>query len=284
MFGKTIDYHILKPLTHQGNIATEKELDARAEAFKPSIADASAQFKHTLKYFPTLQVDASLSYLDVGCGAGLLANGLCLAGARDVTGVDLMPRNIVRAETLAKQIPAEMSRPIFIRADIHSWFEERKWDVVFAIGVMEHVRSPDLFLQRLCKLLKPGGLAFLSFEPFHSPAGDHMQDFFRVRVPWRGILFSEHAIMRLRRECYRPTDHAVKFEEIAAGLNMMRFSEYENYIKKAKLDVVQHWLNPDFTAARRSSISRSMLNKFATSHFWKDYFVYEAYSVLRYSG
>ena len=185
---------------------------------------------------------------------------------------------------MAAKIPPGVPRPEFVCEDIHSWARERKWDVAFAVGVMEHVQDPGGFLLMLRCLLKPGGLAFVSFEPFHSPAGDHMQDFFKVRVPWRGVLFSEKAILRLRRECYRPTDRAERYCDIAAGLNLMRFSEYEAYIRAAGLEVAQHLLNPRLWWNAWQAPFRPISRMLTSLPVVQDYFVWEAYSVLRYPG
>jgi len=63
--------------------------------------------------------------------------------------------------------------------------------------------------------IAPGGIAVLAFGPlFHSPFGDHMWDFFRLQIPWRGVLFSEKALLRVRRECFRPTDPADSYRKV----------------------------------------------------------------------
>lgn len=283
MFGATIDYHLLKPFTHRRNRAAEDELNQRAAETAYSLDDARAHLERLRGiYFPTLPVNPQLSYLDVGCGMGRLAIGLSLAGAQNVTGIDIMPRNIVQATAIAAKIPAGQPRPDFICGDIHSWAKERTWDVLFAVGVMEHVRDPGDFLLMLRHLLKPGGLALVSFEPFHSPAGDHMQGFFKLRVPWRGVLFSEEAILRLRRECYRPTDPARRFPEIVGGLNLMRFTEYEAFIRAAGLEVVEHRLNPRLALSPRRGLILPIARSLTSLPVLKDYFIWEAYSVLRF--
>jgi hypothetical protein len=41
-----------------------------------------------------------------------------------------------------------------------------------------------------------------------------MDSFFRIAIPWRGALFSEEAILRLRRERFRPTERAMTYQAI----------------------------------------------------------------------
>lgn len=46
-------------------------------------------------------------------------------------------------------------------------------DVVHTSNVLEHVRHPELLLEELVRVLKPGGLGYMSFTPWLSPWGGH---------------------------------------------------------------------------------------------------------------
>lgn len=82
-------------------------------------------------------------------------------------------------------------------------------------------------------LSAPDGIAIIAFEPlFHSPLGDHMSEFFRIQIPWRGILFSEKAVLRVRKKYYRPTDAAERYKEIVGELNQIRYSEFLRYVEE----------------------------------------------------
>lgn len=140
-----------------------------------------------------------------------------------MTGIDIVEWNIDVARANAARALPQHRAPRFELADVHTWQTDRQFDVVFALGVMEHLGQPGPFLASLRRVLKPAGRTFVSIESFHSPIGDHMHGFFRVQIPWRGILFSEHAILRLRRECYRPADPAESYADIAGRLNGIRF-------------------------------------------------------------
>src|SRR5207249_1148196 len=118
--------------------------------------------------------------------------------------------------------------------DLHRWKPQHKYDVLLSFDVFEHIEAPRQFLARMKELIAPGGVAVMSFGPlFHSPFGDHMWGFFRLQIPWRGLLFSEQAMLRLRRECFRPTDPAQRLREIAGGLNQMRYSEFLGHLRAA---------------------------------------------------
>ncbi len=103
--------------------------------------------------------------LDVGCGAGLLAEPLARLGAR-VTAIDAAPENIEVASAHA----AGQGLAIDYRATgIESLEEKGAFDLVTAMEVIEHVTDPALFARGLADALAPGGLLVLS-TPNRTPA------------------------------------------------------------------------------------------------------------------
>jgi 2-polyprenyl-6-hydroxyphenyl methylase / 3-demethylubiquinone-9 3-methyltransferase len=96
------------------------------------------------------------SALDVGCGAGLLAEPLARLGAK-VTAVDAAKPLI----EVAKEHAAGQGLAIDYRAcaveDVIGTF-----DLVTSMEVIEHVADPRAFLKELAKRLAPGGLLILS--------------------------------------------------------------------------------------------------------------------------
>jgi 2-polyprenyl-6-hydroxyphenyl methylase/3-demethylubiquinone-9 3-methyltransferase len=94
--------------------------------------------------------------LDVGCGAGLLAEPLARLGAQ-VTAIDAAPEVIA----VAKVHAAGQGLAIDYR---HAAVEELdgRFDLVTAMEVIEHVADPQAFLNSLAARLAPGGLMILS--------------------------------------------------------------------------------------------------------------------------
>src|SRR6187401_480355 len=94
--------------------------------------------------------------LDVGCGAGLLAEPLARLGAK-VTAVDAAPELIEVARAHAEG----QGLAIDYRA---TGVEEvgGKFDLVTAMEVVEHVADPQQFIDSLAARLAPGGLMILS--------------------------------------------------------------------------------------------------------------------------
>ena len=96
------------------------------------------------------------SALDVGCGAGLLAEPLTRLGAR-VTGLDAAPELIVAARDHA----AAMGLDIDYRAGELAGLTG-KYDLVTCMEVIEHVAEPAMFVRDLAARLAPGGLLIMS--------------------------------------------------------------------------------------------------------------------------
>ena len=99
---------------------------------------------------------AGKTALDVGCGAGLLAEPLARMGAQ-VTAVDAAPELIeVARDHAAGQGLAIDYRAVGVEA------VEGKFDLVTSMEVIEHVADPQDFVDCLAARLAPGGLMILS--------------------------------------------------------------------------------------------------------------------------
>jgi 2-polyprenyl-6-hydroxyphenyl methylase / 3-demethylubiquinone-9 3-methyltransferase len=94
--------------------------------------------------------------LDVGCGAGLLAEPLARLGA-NVTGVDASSELIAVAREHAEAMGLAVDYRAADVLDIAGRF-----DLVTCMEVIEHVADPAAFVGALAKLLAPGGLLILS--------------------------------------------------------------------------------------------------------------------------
>jgi 2-polyprenyl-6-hydroxyphenyl methylase/3-demethylubiquinone-9 3-methyltransferase len=99
---------------------------------------------------------AGKTALDVGCGAGLLAEPLARMGAT-VTAVDAAPELI----EVAKDHAAGQGLPIDYRA-VGVESIDCKFDLVTSMEVVEHVADPHQFVRDLAARLAPGGLMILS--------------------------------------------------------------------------------------------------------------------------
>ena len=96
------------------------------------------------------------SALDVGCGAGLLAEPLARLGAT-VTAIDAAPELIEVAKTHAVGAGLAIDYRAGAIEDLTGTY-----DLVTAMEVVEHVADPRDFLAALAARLAPGGLMILS--------------------------------------------------------------------------------------------------------------------------
>ncbi|MGN6690408.1 MAG: bifunctional 2-polyprenyl-6-hydroxyphenol methylase/3-demethylubiquinol 3-O-methyltransferase UbiG [Sphingopyxis sp.] len=100
---------------------------------------------------------AGRTAIDVGCGAGLLAEPLARMGAA-VTGVDAAPENIAAARDHA----AGQGLAITYFAGELAALPAGTFDLVTSMEVVEHVTDPAAFIGELAARLAPGGLMILS--------------------------------------------------------------------------------------------------------------------------
>ena len=277
MFGETIDYRILKALAHGRCRATEEELDQDG-CSSLTLEQMAGKLPRVLERFDGhFPISPDLRYLDMGCGSGELTLGLAQMGVKHIVGVDYLPRFVELARRNARRASLH-SEIDFVCADLHEWNPATKFDVIISFDALEHISDPGAFLANMGRFLAPGGRAAISFGPlFHSPFGDHMREFFRVQIPWRGALFSERAMMRVRREFYRPTDPATRYSEIAGGLNLMRYSDFLRHAHSGGWEFELLQTN----AFLRKAPLKRLSNFICTLPVIRDYVVHNVYAVMR---
>ncbi|HCU06762.1 MAG TPA: bifunctional 3-demethylubiquinol 3-O-methyltransferase/2-polyprenyl-6-hydroxyphenol methylase [Holosporales bacterium] len=100
-----------------------------------------------------------LSILDVGCGPGLLSEPLARLGAH-VTGIDASDHFLKAAVNHAAEQKLSIDYQLSSIEDTLK--KSKKYDVVCALEVIEHVDNVDRFLQSCMELLKSDGVLFIS--------------------------------------------------------------------------------------------------------------------------
>lgn len=98
--------------------------------------------------------------LDVGCGGGLLSEGMAQRGAH-VTGIDMgeAPLSVARLHSLESGVKAD-----YRQITVEELADEQpgRYDIVTCMEMLEHVPKPASVLKACAKLLKPGGQLFVS--------------------------------------------------------------------------------------------------------------------------
>ena len=162
--------------------STQKTLDEAEIAKFSSIADdwwnPTGKFKPLHKLFPvrlsyikelscehfakdknSTSAFQGLNIVDVGCGGGLLTEPMKRLGA-SVVGIDPSESNIQAAKSHAEK----MNLSIDYRAETAEKLVKyrEKFDIVLNMEVVEHVADVPLYMSQCAKLVKPGGLMFVS--------------------------------------------------------------------------------------------------------------------------
>ena len=100
---------------------------------------------------------AGLRVLDIGCGAGLLSESIARLGGQ-VTAVDAAPQNIRIARAHALQSNLTIDYRLGAVEDL----DDRPFDVVLNMEVVEHVADVESFMRQCCDMTAPGGMQFVA--------------------------------------------------------------------------------------------------------------------------
>jgi len=116
--------------------------------------------------------------LDAGCGGGGTAVSLA-EEASFAVGLDLDACFLGSGTRLVRE--KGVRNAAFVQGDgARLPFRGAAFDVVFSHSVIEHVSSAQAYLQECHRVLRPGGVLYLSTAPYLSLAGAHLP---RLLVP-----------------------------------------------------------------------------------------------------
>ncbi|GMH12151.1 hypothetical protein Nepgr_013992 [Nepenthes gracilis] len=102
-----------------------------------------------------------LRFADVGCGGGILSESLARMGAT-VTGVDAVEKNINIARLHAEMDHVTSTIEYCCTTAEKLVEEQRQFDAVIALEVIEHVADPAEFCKSLAALTVPNGATVIS--------------------------------------------------------------------------------------------------------------------------
>ncbi|MGM0525381.1 MAG: bifunctional 2-polyprenyl-6-hydroxyphenol methylase/3-demethylubiquinol 3-O-methyltransferase UbiG [Pseudomonadota bacterium] len=98
--------------------------------------------------------------VDVGCGGGLLTEGLAERGAK-VKGIDLAEQSLEVARLHALESQLNVSYEC-IAAENFAEQHSGQFDVVTCLEMLEHVPDPESIVRACAKMVRPGGQVFFS--------------------------------------------------------------------------------------------------------------------------
>ncbi|MBT4582150.1 MAG: class I SAM-dependent methyltransferase [Gammaproteobacteria bacterium] len=236
--------------------------------------------------------------LDLGVGFQLIHGGLSLAlalrdGAKQCFGIDIAhpdlhsadPAKIAFWKRASEELDIDVQgldegRLVFASTDIlhfddffskitllqmsasEMWFKDNMFDIVISNAVFEHIQSPQAVVSELFRVLKPGGGAAISWNPFtglrmgghdigmpyHYPWAhlrlnkkDHIAELCKVfssKDLYNSAFPVEHTPTDERASVYKEDPELFR-HQISYDLNKMRISELLEYANKAGFEVIQ---------------------------------------------
>ena len=109
------------------------------------------------QFVPSLQ---GKKVLDIGCGGGILSEGMAKMGAQ-VTAIDMAEASLEVAKLHLLESKLDINY-LKITAEEFADQELENFDVVVCMEMLEHVPEPKSVVQACQKLTKPGGKIFFS--------------------------------------------------------------------------------------------------------------------------
>ncbi len=112
--------------------------------------------KNVLKFLKTISFEKSFTFLDVGCGNGWVVRKITKEkSCKKAIGIDKSKKMIIQAK---KKI--ENEKEAFFHTDIESMKHGGKFDFIFSMESLYYADSINAALEKIYKLLKPGGQFF----------------------------------------------------------------------------------------------------------------------------
>ncbi len=180
--------------------------------------------------------------LDVGCGGGLLAEGMARRGAR-VTGIDLAAEalSVARLHAIESGVPVEYRQ---IAVETLADAEPGAYDVATCLEMLEHVPDPTAVVAALGRLVRPGG--HLVFSTINRNAKSFALAIVGAEYLMRLLPMGTHRYARL----IRPSELARWAR--AAGLELADLAglEYDPFRRSARtsndvsVNYLAHYLRP----------------------------------------
>lgn len=179
--------------------------------------------------------------LDLGCAFGGYSSALKQAGAR-VVGLDFSPTKNPDGVPMVKGDANFIPAPVGI------------FDTIVCASLIEHIPDPMALLMECLRVLKPGGILYLSFPPYYSPIGGHqfapyhlLGQKVALRMAVRRGLYKESPWLKERFDP-SPEDYSEAFGKW--GLYKMSIAKARWLIKKLPVTVIRRatrYLPVDFS-------------------------------------
>jgi ubiquinone/menaquinone biosynthesis C-methylase UbiE len=134
---------------------------------------------------------------------------------------------------LAKKAQCE---PKFFEDNIcNSSFKSNSFDLIFSWNVLEHIQKPELAINEIFRILKPGGIVFNKYNPFFCQGGGH--SLCTLDFPWGHVRLDESSFEKYIKEI-RPEELDIALPFYKNSLNRMTMKKLKEYHIKSGFDLL----------------------------------------------
>lgn len=161
------DAHTSQPSATNPATNVDPQEIAKFEALAERWWDTNSEFRplHEINPLRLNYIDERVSLpgktvIDIGCGGGLVSEGMARRGAK-VTGIDLGEAPLAVARLHAEKEGVEVEY-LNIPAEQIAAQRAGQYDAVTCLEMLEHVPDPASIIAACAQLVKPGGQVFFS--------------------------------------------------------------------------------------------------------------------------
>jgi SAM-dependent methyltransferase len=160
------------------------------------IADRVAALQEYAQLFDRFVSFKDKTVLELGCNKGYLLNSFWQrASPFNGIGAELMHEPLAEArKQYGDHLRFVQSTPTSIPLASESV------DVVYTIDTVEHLSRPLEIFMEIHRILKPGGLCLVHFNPWLNPYGSHLEDI--IAFPWPHAVFSMSTLLKTAERLY----------------------------------------------------------------------------------
>jgi SAM-dependent methyltransferase len=192
--------------------------------------------------------------LDFGCGFGGRTIRFKELGAKSVTGIEVLQEMLDEANDFAA-LKGQNDVKFVLAEGERLPFPNKSFDVICSYDVFEHVADLKLCLEECYRMLRPGGVLYGIFPPFHHPTGGSHLHGYISRSPAPNLLFpcsvimkAVEQLMRDRGQTYRPP--VIRLTDPLWSVNGTTIRSFKRILSTLPFQQKQIWLMPMISPAR----------------------------------
>ncbi|MCE7935576.1 MAG: class I SAM-dependent methyltransferase [Chlorobi bacterium CHB2] len=129
--------------------------------------------------------------IEIGCAEGGNLCAMAERGAAKLVGTDINEPRLVHAKQIAEKLGLDITystHDVIYDEPLPEWIGH--FDIAMLRDVIEHLDNAEIALRNIRRVLKPGGVLYVTFPPYYSAFGGHQQTLvnWSSKVPFMHLL------------------------------------------------------------------------------------------------